>query len=115
MKVDMGQKLKDLTGKAITNEEMKLPLTLGDTCQQALLFFSTTEDTPEKKLCLYRLSVKIEGSKEQVPNMPPGVERFGHVDLDTSEIQLIEEMSGRQHMPLVYGQVYEMLEGKASA
>jgi hypothetical protein len=97
MKINFEQTLKDMDGKDITEGKEKKVLTLDKVCVNALL--SENQDdrqSGEDKLKVFQLAKKIYGA--------------GEVEVTAEEIVLIKNKVGRFYLPLVVGQVYEILE-----
>jgi hypothetical protein len=98
MKIDFFKQLLDMDNKPIMETKDK-PLLLDKVCVNALLQEVPNEQTTgEAKLLRFKLAKKIYGVSE--------------VEVTAEEIVLIKDRVGKQYLPLIVGQVYEILEGK---
>jgi hypothetical protein len=97
MKIKINQALMDVDGKTPVKEDGKI-VTLKEACIGAILA-PTKEDDQKKKFEKWEVFKKLRDAGEEV-------------DLTADEIAMIEKCSGQIHHPLIYGQCYEMLEGK---
>lgn len=102
MKIDFGQSLREfLTDDAIKDGDK--PATLGLACINSLLAPDQNDNpTGEEKLRRYHLAMRIRDSIGA-----------GGLDLPVEDLAYIKERMGKTHTVLIYGQVSEMLEGKA--
>lgn len=97
MKIKINQALIDVNGVDPVKEDGK-KVTLRDVCIAAVLF-PAKDDDQRKKFEKWEVFKKLRDAGEEV-------------ELSSEEIQIIEKGSGQIHPPLIYGQCYEMLEGK---
>lgn len=98
MKINFNIELKDMDGKPIMETKDK-PLLLDKVCVNAVLSEIPDEKTTgEQKLQRFQLAKKIYGA--------------GEIDVTAEEIVLLKDKIGKLYLPLVVGQVFEILEGK---
>lgn len=98
MKIDFSQILKTLDGKPIKTPENK-NLTLRDATTNALL--SAHEDEKnlagKDKALRYHLAMRIYGAKSPIL-------------LKSEECTLIKDLTGKAYLPLIVGQVWEIID-----
>lgn len=97
MKIKINQNLIDVDGVQAIKENGKI-VTLREICIAAVLT-PVQEDDQKKKFEKWEVFKKLRDSGEEL-------------ELTADEIAMIEKCSGKIHPPLIYGQCYEMLEGK---
>jgi hypothetical protein len=104
--IDFNQPLTDLKGRTIQETDSSgapVILRIGDVCSQALN--ATVEgDKPDEtqKRKRFNLSLKIIGK---------GDEEYPTIRLNSKQKNLILEMTSKAYGTLVYGRVYQALEG----
>ena len=101
MKINFEQVLVDLKGENIKDgrDGQGEILKLKTVCVNSLLSdFQDERSTGEEKVERYELAKKIHAG--------------GEIDLKTEKIAMLKQRVGKLYLPIVVGQVYEMLEGK---
>ncbi|KKN85538.1 hypothetical protein LCGC14_0278610 [marine sediment metagenome] len=98
-KINFSVVLTKLEGGPLKDDKNE-DLTLASAAKQALLVLDEKQ-TGEKKYEHYCLATKVAGG--------------GEVTLKSEEITMIKEVIGKYMYPIVVGQAWDLLEGKASA
>ena len=100
MKIKLDQKIMSADGiKAISSQDTKCDLVLKDVCINAILH-SEKDDTEKQKYEAYELFVKLRDSQKEI-------------ELTVEEVVKLKKKIGVIYMPLILGQAWDMLEGKA--
>ena len=107
--VDMSQSLKDLNGEDIlvqvsAGDEEESSFTLGAACISALMSDMEGDDKKDggEKYKLFQLAGKIKKDGEDVKDLT----------LNSTQKKLIEDRAAKRFSILIYGRIYEALEGE---
>lgn len=106
MKKDFAREITDLDGVVIAemvNDSGVLTstgrnVTIKKLCVDALLADTREELSGEAKVKRYRLAQKIHAAE-------------GEIDITTEEASLVKELAAKMLPPLLYGQIYDFIEG----
>ena len=98
-KINFNVKLTNFDGEPLKDEK-KEELTLGSAVKQALLVLDEKASGPDKYES-YVLATKVVAG--------------GEVELKSEEITRIKDAIGKYMFPIVVGQAWDLLEGKAPA
>jgi len=105
--INFDQVIKDLNGADVpyrAEEGTVVPLKLGDACVQALMASAEGDKADGiQKLKRYNLAQKLQGSSDS--------EIFPTLRLNSKQKKLIEDQSALAWNTLIYGRIYEALEG----
>ena len=103
--IDFNQEILDLNDKPIKDGENALRL--GDVCCSALLANMPSEQIDgTQKLKRFNLARKIQGDKNE--------DEFAVMRLNSTQKTQILELVAKVYTTVVYGRVYEALEGPAA-
>lgn len=113
MKFNLNVVLKNLDGSPVTEavvdrmEEGKqvvrkvVEVTMAGIATNALLSVPQEQDMPTQvKYNRYKLAQRIAGAE-------------GEVELSAEEVSMLKDLIGKAYAPLVVGQAFDLLEGKA--
>ena len=105
--IDFNQPILDLNNHPLKDKEGGRDLTLGEVCCSALL--ANIQGDPAdatQKFKRFKLAQKIQGSVEE--------EKFPTLRLNSTQKKMIEELVSKTYAVIVYGRLYEALEGLAA-